>query len=72
MNEYITRVINNLEKKYACEPEYLQAVKEVLFQLQEFANYEDYVKVIPFSSLNHSIGVKNLKNMIVDLFNAQF
>ena len=49
-----------------------QAVKEVLFQLQEFANYEDYVKVIPFSSLNHSIGVKNLKNMIVDLFNAQF
>ena len=49
-----------------------QLVKEINFQLQEFEGAEEFVKVLPFSSLNHSIGVKSFKNMIVDLFNDRF
>lgn len=43
-------------------------VNEIKFQLQEFDNYEDFVQIIPFSSLNHSIGVKQMKNEIERIF----
>ena len=46
MNEYITRVINDLEKKYACEPEYLQAVKEVLCSVKHLVEkHPEYEKL---------------------------
>ena len=46
MNEYITRVISDLEKKYACEPEYLQAVKEVLCSVEHLVEkHPEYEKL---------------------------
>ncbi len=41
-----------------------KAVKEVNFALQEFEDQELYVHVMPFSSINLSIGLKNLREMI--------
>lgn len=46
MNEYITRVVNDLEKKYTCEPEYLQAVKEVLCSVEHLVEkHPEYEKL---------------------------
>lgn len=49
-----------------------KVLNDIRFQLQEFENADRYVKVIAFSSLNHSIGVKTLKQQISDLFNDCF
>ena len=45
-----------------------KAVNEVKFQLQEFEDSELYVKVMPFSSLNPSIGLKQLREILTDWF----
>lgn len=46
-----------------------RAVNEVLYQLQEFDNQEQFVTVIPFSSVNPSIGLKKLREKLSSLFN---
>ena len=46
MNEYINKVLNDIEKKYACEPEYLQAVKEVLCSVENLVEkHPEYKKL---------------------------
>ncbi len=46
MNEYIARVINDIEKKYVYEPEYLQAVKEVLCSVEHLVDkHPEYEKL---------------------------
>lgn len=45
-----------------------KALNEVKFQLQEFEDSELYVKVMPFSSLNPSIGLKQLREILTDWF----
>lgn len=45
MNEYLSRVINNIEKRDSNEPEYLQAVKEVLCSVEQILDkHPEYEK----------------------------
>jgi GTP-binding protein len=41
-----------------------KVVREVNFALEEFQGHEDYVQVVPFSSVNLSIGLKNLREIL--------
>lgn len=45
-----------------------QAVKNVKFALQEFEDHELYVQVMPFSSVNLSIGLKSFRELMEDWF----
>ena len=45
MNEYLTRVINNVETKNPNEPEFIQAVKEVLCSIEQILDkHPEYEK----------------------------
>ncbi|MBQ8707091.1 MAG: YihA family ribosome biogenesis GTP-binding protein [Succinivibrionaceae bacterium] len=46
----------------------MKAVKDVEFALQEFEDHELYVKVMPFSSVNLSIGLKNFRLLLQEWF----
>ena len=46
MNQYISRVLENTEKKNSNEPEYLQAVKEVLCSVEHLVDkHPEYEKL---------------------------
>ncbi len=46
MNDYISRVLENTEKKNSCEPEYLQAVREVLCSVEHLVErHPEYEKL---------------------------
>ena len=46
MNKYIAKVLEDVEKKNSCEPEYIQAVEEVLFSVEHLVEqHPEYEKL---------------------------
>lgn len=45
-----------------------KAVRDVEFALQEFEDHELYIKVMPFSAVNLSIGLKNFRELLSEWF----